>query len=345
MPPALAFTVGTKEGAQEYWQGYFPDRRDASAELSSGNLLDLDALLQVMVSASLVPRVGSCGPMRVMTTLYESEFCADNVTNVTAAVQSLAKDHHTPDPRQLVTMVRELADNALYHSGRYQGRCRVGVIGAAEFAVEIRDWGVGIHHSMMRRYPGIDKASALAAAFGDNVSSESLCDPNRGLGLTMVLAHTETGANVLLESGNLAYVGNGGSGRLVSKRHAACGRRPSDSYDAHNSALIVLSGRVRPNPGLSVGVLAASALLAASHPLRAGGKVAELRVVRTRLRVGSAVLVIRSAHHSPMRSHRPAWAALPRPPVACPPTPKRPGRRSIPSGSALHAQAGMGKNP
>ena len=43
-------------------------------------------------------------------------------------------------------------------------------------------------------------------------------DPNRGLRLTMVRDYTETGANLLLESGNLAYAACGGSGRLVSTR-------------------------------------------------------------------------------------------------------------------------------
>ena len=92
------------------------------------------------------------------------------------------------------------------------------MIGDGEFGIEVRDEGKGIHASMLQQYPGIDEASALTAAFGGNVSSMSEQDPNRGLGLTMVRDYTEAGANLLLESGNLAYAACGGSGRLISTR-------------------------------------------------------------------------------------------------------------------------------
>ncbi len=71
---------------------------------------------------------------------------------------------------------------------------------------------------MLGRYPDIDEASCLLAAFEGNVSSMSAEDPHRGLGLTMIRDYTEAGAGLLLETGYLAYTACGGSGRLLSRR-------------------------------------------------------------------------------------------------------------------------------
>ena len=150
--------------------------------------------------------------------MFKSTFSAADITDVMSQVRDVARDHDVPDRRRLVTMARELAENALYHSGEDGGVCKAGMIGDGEFGIEVRDEGKGIHASMLQQYPGIDEASALTAAFGGNVSSMSEQDPNRGLGLTMVRDYTEAGANLLLESGNLAYAACGGSGRLISTR-------------------------------------------------------------------------------------------------------------------------------
>ena len=42
-------------------------------------------------------------------------------------------------------------------------------------------------------------------------------DPDRGLGLRMVLDYTQHGATLLLETGGVALVGSGGRARLVGK--------------------------------------------------------------------------------------------------------------------------------
>lgn len=57
------------------------------------------------------------------------------------------------------------------------------MISPAEFGIEVRDEGKGIHASMLGQYPDIDEASCL-----------------------------------LLETGYLAYTACGGSGRLLSRR-------------------------------------------------------------------------------------------------------------------------------
>jgi len=150
--------------------------------------------------------------------MFKSAFSAADITDVMLQVQDAARDHHVADHRRLVMMVRELAENVLYHSGEDGGVCQAGMIGDDEFVIEVRDEGRGIHASLQQQHPGIDEASALISAFGGNVSSVSEQDPIRGLGLTMVRDYTETGANLLLESGSLAYAAYGGSGRLVSTR-------------------------------------------------------------------------------------------------------------------------------
>ena len=150
--------------------------------------------------------------------MFESSFSAADIADVMERVRDVAKDRHVPDVRRFLIMVRELAENVLYHSGEDRGGCKAGMIRDNEFGIEVGDEGKGIHASMLQQYPGIDEASALLAAFGGNVSSMSGQDPNRGLGLTMIRDYTETGANLLLQSGNLAYAACAGSGRLISAR-------------------------------------------------------------------------------------------------------------------------------
>ena len=118
------------------------------------------------------------------------------------------------DARRLVIIARELADNALYHSGQGGGWCMVGTT-EERLVVTVKDEGVGIHATMRRAYPDIDENLAVTAAFSGGVTSEA--SPIRGLGLMMVLAYTETGANLLLETGGVAFVGIGGRGQMVGK--------------------------------------------------------------------------------------------------------------------------------
>ena len=116
------------------------------------------------------------------------------------------------DARRLGIVARELADNALYHSGQGGGWC---VVGQSEdhIVVTIRDDGMGIHASMRNAYQEIDEGSAIRAAFAGGVTSET--GPVRGL--VMVIAYTETGADLLLETGGLAFVGIDGTGQLLGK--------------------------------------------------------------------------------------------------------------------------------
>ena len=51
-----------------------------------------------------------------MSSLYESEFDADSIGGVMIAVGRLVDDM-VDDGRRLMVMVRELADNAIFHSG------------------------------------------------------------------------------------------------------------------------------------------------------------------------------------------------------------------------------------
>ena len=118
------------------------------------------------------------------------------------------------DARRLVIVVGELADNALQHSGEDSGWCYVATT-ENRLVVTIRDQGMGIHASMRHAYPDIEEGLAVAAAFSGGVTSE--VGPTRGPGLMMVLSYTETGADLLLETGGVAYVGIRGKGQLVGK--------------------------------------------------------------------------------------------------------------------------------
>lgn len=150
------------------------------------------------------------GPLGV---LYRAEFDRRTVRGVLGALGGLVEGL-VEDPRRLVIVVGELADNVLHHSGRDSGWCDVVATGD-RLVVTIRDRGVGIHASMRRAYPDIEEGLAVTAAFSGGVTSE--VGPVRGLGLMMVLSYTETGADLLLETGGVAYVGIGGKGRLVGK--------------------------------------------------------------------------------------------------------------------------------
>ena len=128
-------------------------------------------------------------------------------------VRHLAEDL-IADARRLVIVAGELADNVLYHSGQDGGWCIVERT-EERLVVTIRDEGMGIHAAMRRAYPDIDESLAVTAAFSGGVTSET--SPMRGLGLMMVLAYTETGSNLLLETGGTAFVGIGGKGQKIGK--------------------------------------------------------------------------------------------------------------------------------
>ncbi len=83
-------------------------------------------------------------------------------------------------------------------------------------SVTVQDRGVGIHHNMRAIYPDIGEREALTAAFGMEVSG-AFDDPDRGLGLGLVLEYTRSGAHLLLETGGLAFLGIGGRSQVIGK--------------------------------------------------------------------------------------------------------------------------------
>ena len=148
-----------------------------------------------------------------MSLLYEAEFDADSIRSVMVEVRQLVDDMVRDGPR-LMTMVRELADNAVYHSGRGGGWCAVERSGQ-HLTVVIRDRGMGIRKSLRDFYSDLSEREALGWVFGGGVSATA--DPDRGLGLRMVLDYTTRGPTLLLETGGVAFVGVDGRGRVIGK--------------------------------------------------------------------------------------------------------------------------------
>ena len=111
-------------------------------------------------------------------------------------------------------MVRELADNALYHSGEDRGWCAVARSGD-HLEVVVRDRGQGIHQSLHHLDSGIDERQAMRRVFRGQMSATA--EPNRWPGMKSVLDFTQSGVTLLLETGGLAVVGVGGRARLVGK--------------------------------------------------------------------------------------------------------------------------------
>lgn len=119
------------------------------------------------------------------------------------------------EDRRLLFCVRELADNAIFHSGRKGGWCMAQQAGEV-ISVTVQDRGVGIHHNVRAIYPDTGERAALAAAFGMGVSG-AFDDPDRGPGLGLVLEFTRSGAHLLLETGGLAFLGIGGKSQVIGK--------------------------------------------------------------------------------------------------------------------------------
>ena len=145
---------------------------------------------------------------------YSSSFDAGSIRKVLSEVADALTGVGVED-RRLLICVRELMDNAVFHSGDAEGWGSVeGSQGAV--SVTIRDRGMGIHQSLTAVYPDISERVAVQVAFGTGRSG-AFDDPNRGLGLGLVLDLTSSGAELLLESGGVAFVGSGGEGHTVSK--------------------------------------------------------------------------------------------------------------------------------
>lgn len=145
--------------------------------------------------------------------LHQSKFDAASVGGMTMEIRDLIGGL-VEDGRRLMIMVRELADNAIYHSGTGQGSCLVERSGG-NLQVVVRDRGVGIHGSLRDLYADIDERTAVRWVFAGGVSATA--DPDRGLGLRMVLDYTRRGATLLVETGGVALVGVEGRGRLIGK--------------------------------------------------------------------------------------------------------------------------------
>lgn len=115
--------------------------------------------------------------------------------------------------RRLLVCVRELADNAIHHSGQGGGWVQAELSDGFT-AVTVQDCGVGVHRSMTAMYPDLGERQALITAFGMGVSG-AFDDPDPGLGL--VLQYTRSGTHLLLESGGLALVGSDGDAQVIGK--------------------------------------------------------------------------------------------------------------------------------
>lgn len=148
-----------------------------------------------------------------MTVLHQSAFDEATVGAVMMEIGDLVGTM-VDDRRRLMIMLRELADNAVYHSGEGKGWCAVERSGD-HLQVVIRDRGQGIHGSLYHLYPDIDEREAVRWVFRGGVSATA--DPDRGPGLKMVIDDTHHDATLLLETGGVALVGAGGRARLVGK--------------------------------------------------------------------------------------------------------------------------------
>ena len=149
-----------------------------------------------------------------MTTVYRSTFDGRTLPDVMKDLAGALAGLGVED-RRLLFCVRELADNAIFHSGRNGGWCMAQQADEA-ISVTVQDRGVGIHQNMRAGYPDIGERAALTAAFGMGVSG-AFDDPDRGLGLGLVLEFTRSGAHLLLETGGVAFLGIGGNSQVIGK--------------------------------------------------------------------------------------------------------------------------------
>ncbi len=147
-------------------------------------------------------------------TLYQSGFDATTVGTVATQIRTVVGDLVEDEwAHTVLYMIRELVDNAVFHSGKDEGDCLME-LSETHLHVLIRDWGLGIHHSLQQAYGAMDESTAVRWAF-EGVSGTA--DDQRGIGLPSVLQRTETGIGLLLETGTAAFVGVGGEGHLIGK--------------------------------------------------------------------------------------------------------------------------------
>ncbi len=148
-----------------------------------------------------------------MTRLYGSAFDRTSIGRMIVEIRTLVAPL-VAEPRRLMNMIRELADNTLFHSGKDGGRCRVHLL-EDYLTVTIRDEGRGIHGSLADLYADLDERAAMRWVFKGGISATA--DPDRGIGLRLVLDHTRNGITLLFESGAVAVIGAKGVARLVGK--------------------------------------------------------------------------------------------------------------------------------
>jgi len=145
---------------------------------------------------------------------YQSGFDATTVGAVAVQIRQVIGDLVEGEwAHGVLYMIRELVDNAVFHSGTNGGDCLME-LSETHLHVVIRDRGWGIHHSLQQVYGAIDESTAVRWAF-QGVSGTA--DDQRGIGLPSVLQRTETGIGLLLETGTVAFVGTQGEGYLIRK--------------------------------------------------------------------------------------------------------------------------------
>ena len=144
--------------------------------------------------------------------LYRREFDADSLGEVAMEIGGILREL-VGDGRGPMFCIRELADNAIRHSGTGEGICLIERY-EEHLHVVIRDGGLGIHHRMGEAYGVMSESTAVRWAFG-GISGTT--EDTREFGLPAVLGNTQAGMDLLLETGGVAYVGTQGHGHLIGK--------------------------------------------------------------------------------------------------------------------------------
>lgn len=123
-----------------------------------------------------------------------------------------------------MTVVEELLDNAIRHSGEQAGFFTLERIADSVMA-RVRDEGVGIHHNMAAE----SEELSVTRAFLPGPEGTSTGEPTRGGGLYLAAYYTGVieGLSLCLYTGNTCYIAEYGEGYALS-----------GSGDFHQSVLV-----------------------------------------------------------------------------------------------------------
>ena len=143
------------------------------------------------------------------------------------------------DIEAFLTIIEELVYNAIQHSGEAGGIFALDLVDD-QLLAKVEDSGVGIPTTMARRYPDISGGEAVLKAFVGGATSTGFEGRSGGLYLTLRYTRQVPGCLLNLYTGEVAYVGLYGNGKLLAS-----------SGFAHQGVLVEimvpLSGR-EPSP-------------------------------------------------------------------------------------------------